>query len=79
MSVTDLWQAIQEALGIELDAQYGPAHAGDVRDSLADLTKIGDHLSYRVKISLHQDIRLAADWLRSEGDTVLAGTGQAKA
>ena len=79
ISVTDLWQAIQEALGVELEAQYGPARAGDVRDSLADLTKIGDRLGYRVKVSLQEGIRFTAEWLRSEGDAVLAGAGQAEA
>jgi len=79
ISVTDLWQAIQAALGIEIEAQYGPARAGDVRDSLADLAKISDRLGYRVQISLHEGIRLTADWLKSEGSAMVAGSGQAGA
>ena len=79
ISVTDLWKAIQAALGIELEARYGPARAGDVRDSLADLTKISDRLGYGVKVSLHEGIRLTADWLRRQGSAVMAGSGQAEA
>ena len=78
ISVNDLWQAIQAALGIELDAQYGPARAGDVRDSLADLTKIYDRLGYGVTVSLREGIRLTADWLRSQSGSVMAGSGQAE-
>ena len=79
ISVTDLWQAIQAALGIEIKAQYGPARAGDVRDSLADLAKISDRLGYRVQISLQEGIHLTADWLKSEGSAMVAGSGQAGA
>jgi nucleoside-diphosphate-sugar epimerase len=79
ISVTDLWQAIQAALGIEIEAQYGPARAGDVRDSLADLAKISDRLGYRVQVSLHEGIRLTAAWLKSEGSATVAGSGQAGA
>ena len=78
ISVNDLWQAIQSALGIELEAQYGPARAGDVRDSLADLTKIRDRLGYRVSVSLHEGIRLTADWLRSQGKSVIAEARRAE-
>jgi UDP-N-acetylglucosamine 4-epimerase len=77
ISVTDLWQAIQGVLGIELEARYGPARAGDVRDSLADLTKISDRLGYRVKVSLQEGIRFTAEWLRSQRDSVTAGAGRA--
>lgn len=66
ISVTDLWQAIQAALGTELEPKYGEARPGDVRDSLADLTKIADRLGYEVKVPLQQGIRLTADWLRSQ-------------
>lgn len=79
ISVTDLWQAIQAALGIELEARYGPARAGDVRDSLADLTKISDRLGYGVKVSLREGIQLTADWLRSQGSAAMVGSGQAEA
>ena len=78
ISVTDLWQAIQAATGVELEAQYGAPRAGDVRDSLADLTKICDRLGYEVKVSLHEGIRLTADWLSSQESAVMADSGQAE-
>ena len=64
ISVTGLWEAIREALGVEGDAEYGPGRAGDVRDSLADLTKIWERLGYEVKVPLHEGLRLTADWLK---------------
>ena len=79
ISVIDLWEVIKAALGSELEAQYGPARAGDVRDSLADLTKISERLGYEVKVSLHEGIRLTAHWLRSQGSAVMAGPRHAEA
>ena len=64
ISVTGLWEAIREALGVEGEAEYGPGRAGDVRDSLADLTKIRERLGYEVKVPLHEGLRLTADWLK---------------
>ena len=66
ISVTDLWRAIQTALGTQLEAKYGPARPGDVRDSLADLSKIADRMGYEVKVPLQEGIGLTADWLRSQ-------------
>lgn len=33
----------------DLDPTYSPARQGDIRDSLADISKIKDHLGYKVK------------------------------
>jgi nucleoside-diphosphate-sugar epimerase len=66
ISVTGLWDAIQEALGVRIDPTFGPGRPGDVRDSLADLTKIHERLGYEAKVSLTEGLRLTADWLKLE-------------
>ncbi len=66
ISVTGLWNAIQEALGVRIDPTFGPGRPGDVRDSLADLTKIHERLGYEAKVSLTEGLRLTADWLKLE-------------
>ena len=61
ISVTGLWEAIESALGVEIEAEHGPARLGDVRDSLADLAKISDRLGYQVRVSLVEGLRRTAE------------------
>ena len=65
ISVTELWGAIQDALGIELGVEHGPARPGDVRDSLADLDKISARLGYEVRVPLQEGLRRTAAWVES--------------
>ena len=59
-SVNELWRTIQEVVGSSVQARYGPARAGDVRDSLADLTRIRAALGYEVKIGLREGLERTA-------------------
>lgn len=64
ISILDLWRAIRTAMGAEVDAVHGPSRPGDVRDSLADLTRIRERLGYEVLVPLEEGLRKTADWLR---------------
>jgi len=66
ISVLDLWIAIRDALGSDVEAVHGPPRPGDVRDSLADLSKIREHLGYEVLVPLEEGLRLTAGWLREQ-------------
>ncbi len=66
-SLTELWRAVQSIAGVELVARSAPGRAGDVRDSQADLTKIGRALGYEPNISLHEGLSRTLDWLRGSG------------
>ncbi|MEQ9397814.1 MAG: SDR family oxidoreductase [Longimicrobiales bacterium] len=69
ISVARLWQEIQAALGVELEAVAGPPRPGDVRDSLADLTKIRARLGYEVLVPLDEGVRRTAEWLQGQRAT----------
>jgi UDP-N-acetylglucosamine/UDP-N-acetylgalactosamine 4-epimerase len=45
---------------VEVAAEYGPSRPGDVRDSLADLTRARTGFGYEVKVSLAEGLRLTA-------------------
>jgi nucleoside-diphosphate-sugar epimerase len=47
-------------------ARHEPARAGDVRDSLADLTLARSLLGYSPKVGLAEGLRLTLDWWRSK-------------
>jgi nucleoside-diphosphate-sugar epimerase len=63
VSVRQLWDEIRAILGVELEAVTGPARAGDVRDSMADLSRIRERLGYEVRVPLREGLRRTAAWL----------------
>jgi nucleoside-diphosphate-sugar epimerase len=46
----------------EVTARHEPPRAGDVRDSLADLTRARALLGYEPRVSLEEGLRLTFDW-----------------
>ena len=66
ISILDLWMGIRTALGAEVEAIHGPPRPGDVRDSLADLTRIREALDYKVLVPLQEGLERTAAWLREQ-------------
>jgi UDP-glucose 4-epimerase len=56
-SVNDLWTGIREIIGFDSEARYEAARAGDVRDSLADLSRAVNLLEYDPAVSLEEGLR----------------------
>jgi UDP-glucose 4-epimerase len=46
----------------DIEAQYLPPRAGDVRDSLADITRARDFLGFQPRIGLREGLQLTIDW-----------------
>ena len=59
-----LWVYIREVVGTDVEAQHAPARAGDVRDSLADLTRARALLGYRPAVSLREGLRRTVESFR---------------
>ncbi|MBW1843690.1 MAG: SDR family oxidoreductase [Deltaproteobacteria bacterium] len=55
-SLNDLWQGIRKIVGTDLEAQHAAPREGDVRDSLADLTRASDLLGYAPGIDLDEGL-----------------------
>ncbi len=64
VSVLELWHRVQDVTGARIDAVHGPARTGDVRDSLADLSKITERLGYEPAVSLDDGLRRTCESLR---------------
>jgi nucleoside-diphosphate-sugar epimerase len=56
-SINDLWNGIREIVGFDGEARYEPARAGDVRDSLADLSRAVELLEYKPAVGLEEGLR----------------------
>lgn len=64
VSLNEAWAALGEILGPLPELVYGPPRAGDVRHSVADLTKAARLLGYRPHVSFDDGLRRTVEWAR---------------
>jgi nucleoside-diphosphate-sugar epimerase len=64
ISINALWNEIRGATGSAVEAVHGPPRAGDVRDSLADITHLRARTGFEVRVGLKEGIEKTVDWIR---------------
>ena len=65
-TLNETYALLAQNFGYPHPAQYGPARAGDVRDSLADISAAREALGYHPHIGFAEGLRRTADWYRSQ-------------
>ncbi len=60
----DIYHQLTEALGVEIEPQYGPDRAGDIKHSNADISKAREMLGYEPDWSFDRGIKAAIQWYR---------------
>ena len=72
ISVNRLWDEVTSSVGVDLEPLYRDPRPGDVRDSLADITRIQQKLGYDPAVSLSRGLELTLAWFRQleEGQEV---------
>jgi len=63
-SLNQLYGKLQQLLGTAIPANFGPTRRGDVRDSLADISKAGRLLGYPGEIKVDEGLRRSIEWYR---------------
>ena len=66
-SLNTLIQILEGIIGVKAEVQYEAARAGDVRHSLADLSRARDILGYRPTVDLEAGLRRTVDAMRQRG------------
>lgn len=61
ISLNELWQYLKEISSIEISANHGPSRLGDVRDSLADISKARKCLNYLPEFSVKEGLKVTWD------------------
>lgn len=61
ISVNYLWESLQQAAASDLKANHGPDRQGDVRDSLADISKAQKLLGYQPEYSVREGLKVTWD------------------
>lgn len=64
-SLNDLFEYLKGIAGSDLSPKYGPERGGDVRHSLADISKARQLLNYDPKINVMQGLKETFEWYRS--------------
>ena len=65
ISLNDLFTTVKAITGARVEPVYGPTRAGDVRDSLADITRARDLLGYTPIVGLDEGLRETVAWYAS--------------
>jgi len=73
ISLNELLRVINQIVGTDMKPVYGPARAGDVRDSQADISKARRLLKYTPVVDLEEGLRRTLAWCRTESP---AATGR---
>ncbi|QDU58309.1 SDR family oxidoreductase [Aeoliella mucimassa] len=63
-TLLDLIAAVNGALGTEIEPIFAEARAGDVRDSLADVSKAKELLGYEPSVDLAEGLKRSIDYYR---------------
>ena len=67
-SITDLAMIIKELLGDELEIEKKPERKGELKNCIADISRIRGELGFEPEIDLKSGIRNTLEWMRIEGE-----------
>lgn len=68
--LNETFRLLKKIIGCAGDVKYGPERAGDVRHSLADLTRAEKLLGYKPQIDFEEGLRRTVEWYRQEAKAI---------
>jgi UDP-N-acetylglucosamine 4-epimerase len=69
-TLNQLWATITSLAGISLQPNYLPERKGDVKHSLADISKAGNLIGYDPKVSIGEGLKIAVEWYKENSSCV---------
>ena len=69
-SLNDLFTILKEEAQSEVNPTYGPDRAGDIRDSLADISKACTLLGYDPQIQIKEGLQITLEWFRNNQEFI---------
>lgn len=64
--LNETFRLLKKIINYSGEVKYGPERAGDVKHSLADLSRTEQHLGYKPKVNFEEGLRRTVDWYRGE-------------
>ena len=65
-SLNELFEMIKEVAGSDLAPKYGPERPGDVKHSLADISRANNLLGYEASINVREGLKATFEWYRKQ-------------
>ena len=66
VDLNEIFHLLKKIIGFKGDVTYGPDRAGDVKHSLADLSRTEKCLDYKPKINFEEGLRRTVEWYRGQ-------------
>lgn len=63
-TLNEILRQLGDLMGVEVDADYQPPRAGDVKHSLADVSLAAERIGYEPKVFFEEGLAKAIDWYR---------------
>jgi nucleoside-diphosphate-sugar epimerase len=64
VTLNETFRALQELTGYSGKPRYGPERGGDIKHSLADISKAEARLGYRPKVGFEEGLQKTVEWYR---------------
>lgn len=64
-SLVEMYDILRQEAGSDLAPVFGPDRAGDIRDSLADISKARTLLGYDPQVRIREGLRLTLEWFKA--------------
>src|SRR5579863_1290382 len=72
IDLNEMFRVLKKLTGYPGEVKHGPERAGDVKHSLADLSRSEKHLGYKPQVNFEEGLRRTIDWYRAQGKSATA-------
>jgi UDP-glucose 4-epimerase len=70
VDLNETFQLLKRITGYKGDVKHAPERAGDVKHSLADLSRAEKHLGYKPRVNFEEGLRRTVEWYRGQQKAV---------
>jgi nucleoside-diphosphate-sugar epimerase len=67
LSLNTLYARLSDIIGVDLEPNFGPPRAGDVKHSQASIDAIVSAIGYKVRLDFDEGLKKTVAWYRGEG------------
>jgi UDP-glucose 4-epimerase len=71
-NLKETFSILKEIIGFPGDLKFAPERAGDVKHSLADISKAQKHLGYKPLVHFEDGLKKTVDWYRTQAKVAAA-------
>src|SRR6202047_186575 len=72
IDLNEMFRVLKKLTGYPGEVKHGPERAGDVKHSLADLSRSEGHLGYKPQVNFEEGLRRTVDWYRTQEKSATA-------